>query len=521
MPELPDIFIQIHYHLRPGGVSTVIKRYVETFNQCKATNTRCYVISSCQGINEEDYAPAQLIDIEECGYQSFASKEQFIALRDLIFQKIDSQFAAIGEKKVLVVAHNLTLAKNPALSSAIRLLAIKWSSPQIRFFSVIHDFSEEGRADLMAQIINLESLGIPIRDELYCTGVPVHYVVPNRNSFDLLSQNHFPVTLLQNPISSRKTAEISYNRADLLNKLKKIATQSQITLDTEKRIFYYPVRLISRKNIFEAIVLTCIACDGTLLAGPAGKGTVDNKRFNVIQSFIIKNRLSVLFNAGDAVTKIYPGATDPVSQLLNICDMVVSSSIAEGFGYSLYEPWIYGKSVIARKPTGFVTPDGWNDSALYSWFPVPEEWVSFDELELAYKTQYYRCYKEDLSWNIKENFCVNSTVDFGALNEKMQMQIVENVLNDPIKLSQWKDLLGTSSKYWPGISTLINAAQNSSAQHEDLINTQFSEELFKKQFSECYSQLPSCIPNNADFLSIQEKFQSPHFFRLLLNPELM
>ena len=50
-----------------------------------------------------------------------------------------------------------------------------------------------------------------------------------------------------------------------------------------------------------------------------------------------------------------------------------------------------------------------------------------DELERAYKTQYYRCYKKDLSWNIKENLCLDSTVDFGALNEKMQMQIVETV----------------------------------------------------------------------------------------------
>ena len=90
---------------------------------------------------------------------------------------------------------------------------------------------------------------------------------------------------------------------NLLSELKKNATQSQITLDTEKRIFYYPVRLISRKNIFEAIVLTCIACDATLLAGPVGKGPVDKVRFDVIQNFVKKNRLSVLFNAGDAVTK--------------------------------------------------------------------------------------------------------------------------------------------------------------------------------------------------------------------------
>lgn len=521
MPELPDIFIQIHYHLRPGGVGTVIKRYVEAFNQCKATNAGCYVISCCHGIDSEVYASAQRIDIEECGYQCFTSKEQFIALRDIIFKKIDSQFAAVAGKKILVAAHNLTLAKNPALSSAVRLLALKWASPEIRFFSVMHDFSEEGRADLMGQILNLESLGVNIRNDIYCLGAPVQCVVPNVDSFKLLSDNHFPVTLLQNPISSRKNPMVSFDRAELLNGLKKKAAQIEIILDTEKPIFYYPVRLISRKNIFEAIVFTCIVCDATLFAGPGGKGPVDTERFDVIQNFIKKNRLSVLFNAGDAVTKVLPGAIDPVSELLTMCDMVVSSSIAEGFGYSLYEPWIYGKSVIARKPAGFVTPDGWNDSVFYSRFPVPEEWVSLDELERAYRAQYYRCYKKELSWNIKENLCQDSTVDFGALNEKMQMQIVEAVLNDTIKLREWKSLLETSSKHWPGTATLVNAAQSSRAQHMDLVRTQFSEDLFKKQFSECFSQLPSCIPNNTDFLSIQEKFQSSHYFRLLLNPVLM
>ena len=58
-------------------------------------------------------------------------------------------------------------------------------------------------------------------------------------------------------------------------------------------------------------------------------------------------------------------------------------------------------------------------------------------------------------------------------------------------------MLETSSKYWPGITTLVNAAQSSCAQHMDLVRTQFSEELFKKQFSECFSQLPSCIPDNS------------------------
>ena len=521
MAEMPDVFIQIHFHLRPGGVSTVIKGYVEAFHQCQTSEARSYVISGSQDVETLDYAQAQLIYIEECGYQIFTSKDQFITLRNNIFQKIDSQFTAMAGKKILVVAHNLTLAKNPALSSAVRLLALKWSSPEIRFFSVIHDFSEEGRADLMVQIINLESLGVNIRNDLYCIDAPVHCVTPNLNAYNLLCDSKIPVTLLLNPISNTNNTLVSCDRINLLNGLKNIAAQIGIDLDTEKKIFYYPVRLISRKNIFEAIVLTCIAGDATLLTGPGGEGTADKLRFEVIQNFIKKNKLSVLLNAGNAVAKVLTAVTDPVSQLLSVCDMAISSSIAEGFGYSLYEPWTKERFVVARKPAGFVTPEGWNDEVFYSRFPVPQEWVSMDELERAYKTQYYKCYKKELSWNIKDSVCSDSTVDFGALNEKMQMQIIETVVNDTIKLREWMSLLETRSEYWPGITNLINSAQSSLAEHTSLIRRQFSGDLFKKQFFECFSQLPSVIPSTIDPISIQEKFQSPHFFRLLLNPEIM
>ena len=38
----------------------------------------------------------------------------------------------------------MSLGKNPALSSALAEVAREWSGEGVRFYSVIHDFAEEG-----------------------------------------------------------------------------------------------------------------------------------------------------------------------------------------------------------------------------------------------------------------------------------------------------------------------------------------------------------------------------------------
>ncbi len=367
MSELPEILIQIHYHIRPCGVSTVIKRYSETFDRCKKHNAENFIIASLDEIDKKEFPFSRLINIKECDYHYVYSEEEFKSLRNVLFAKIEKILLSIKNKTVLFVAHNLSLAKNPALSSAVYLLSKKYGSSTIRFFSVIHDFSEDGRVDLVNQIALIETFGIDIRREIYFIGAPVHCVAPGVNTYNILKETKFHVTLLQNPLASIDITLFEQNRDETLQHLKSIAKQWGIELDIKKKIYYYPVRLISRKNILEAIVLTCFALNGTLMTGPCATRSIDQDRFKIIDGFVKKHRLSVLFNSLDAI-KSLDAEMNSVAHLMNICDAAISTSVAEGFGFGLYEPWLYGKAIIGRKPSGFISPFC-DDSVYYSWFP--------------------------------------------------------------------------------------------------------------------------------------------------------
>lgn len=517
MSKLPDVLIQIHYHLRPGGVRTVMNRYAESFLRCKKNKSaESYLISSCYGTDIKEI-PATVIDIPECDYQVVTDKSHFFALRDHIARQIESKFTVIADRTAVIIAHNLTLSKNPALSAAFYMLAMRWSSVKIRFFLVIHDFAEEGRVELMEQITSLETQGVRIRESLYCIGAPVHIVAPGVAWYNLLKKVGFPVTLLQNPVISLGGENCINSRQEYKNRLKKYAENRGIELDISKKIFYYPVRVITRKNIFESIVISCFLCNGILLTGPFGKSKFDKQRFAIFSTMIEKYRLPVLFDSAEAFLDD-DNSINPIVKLMCACDLAISSSIAEGFGYGLYDPWLYNKAVIARKPSGFIAPENRDVSFFYSWFPVPQSWVSLDLLSGRYKDQYYNCFKSKLPWKIDKEVCRNSTVDFGALDEGMQYEIVELVLNDKLKMIEWMRLLESKSSIWPGIGNLIHAAQKNIICQKEQIMDKLSYERFQSQFENCFSQEPSIIPQTVNPDHIQTIFQSSKFFRLLLNP---
>lgn len=517
MSELPEILIQIHYHIRPGGVSTVIKRYSETFTRCKKDNAENFIIASLDGADKKEFTSSLLINMKECDYHYVCSEREFKSLRKVLFTEIEKIILSVKNKSIVFVAHNLSLVKNPALSSAVYLLSKKYGSSTIRFFSVIHDFSENGRGDLISQITLIETFGIDIRKELFFIGAPAHCVAPSANTYNLLKKTKFNVTLLQNPVASIDITRFENKRSETLQHFRYYTRQWGMELDIKKKIYYYPVRLISRKNILEAIVLACFALNGILLTGPCATRSIDQERFNIIDSFVKKHGLSVIFNSVDAI-KALNVKMNSVAYLMSICDAAISTSVAEGFGFGLYEPWLYGKAIIGRKPSGFISPFC-DDSVYYSWFPVPREWVSLEKISKIYEEKYFEYYKEKINWNPESIFCKESTVDFGALDETAQIQIIRNAIEDSRKMEMWMELLWSSSTVWPGIESLINAAKINVFNFGNHIRNKFSDDNFEKRFRLCFSQIPSTIPETIDPFSIQKKFQSPEFFRLLLNPE--
>ena len=67
--------------------------------------------------------------------------------------------------------------------------------------------------------------------------------------------------------------------------------------------------------------------------------------------------------------------TRPFMSLCGLADGCISTSVIEGFGYALYEPWLYGRGVIGRMPEGFSAAGGIRVPQLYDAMLLPAAWI--------------------------------------------------------------------------------------------------------------------------------------------------
>ena len=151
-------------------------------------------------------------------------------------------------------------------------------------------------------------------------------------------------------------------------------------LDRDIRFLLYPVRCVRRKNVEEAIFLT--AFFNRLVDGnPARKNCRLTERFHLLVSirpesgddglyadqlvdFVQKHKLPVTIGLGDIVTlEREPDPADPskirsysIGDLYHASDLVITTSVLEGFGFSYIEPWLLDRTVIGRS-IPYITPD--------------------------------------------------------------------------------------------------------------------------------------------------------------------
>lgn len=151
-------------------------------------------------------------------------------------------------------------------------------------------------------------------------------------------------------------------------------------LDPETRFLLYPVRCIRRKNVEEAIFLTAFFnrlvngnperenCRLTeryhLLVSIKPESGDDGEYANQLDRFVRENKLPVTIGLGDLVAlEREPDPKDEarirsysVGDLYRASDLVITTSVLEGFGFAYIEPWLLDRAVIGRS-IPYITPD--------------------------------------------------------------------------------------------------------------------------------------------------------------------
>ena len=458
----------IHYHLKPGGVTTVLRQQVEaTLDECDSL-----VLASS---TPESSFPCDIVNIPGLGYDR--PKQNRISPEDVaasIIKAINKKWKTGCD---VVHVHNPTLAKNRNFLKILKAL----QNRKIKLFLQIHDFAEDGRP-----------LSYFSDDEYVAD---CHYGVINSRDYNILLKAGLKEEGLHKIFNTIKP--LNFNSTGV----------------TTKECVLYPIRAIRRKNVGEAILLSLFFNNNETLAITLPPNSpADIKSYAGWKIFTKEKKLNIVFEAG---------VTHEFSELLMSSKFIITTSITEGFGFSFLEPWAAKKILWGRK-----LPDICHDfeknniqlDHLYTKLNVPVEWIGRERLYEKWKScVLIKSGIFDLNLDEKTittsfgKVTSNDLIDFGLLDEAFQKMIISRVFADRTD----RDRLIHLNPYLsdPGyVSNKEVLIQN----NMKAVMLNYNKTIYKEKLIEIYSRVVnSSVRQSIDKEILISCFFKPETFSLL------
>lgn len=378
--------VYIHFHLKTGGVTTVLTQQVNAVQ----TDADVLVIA---GTPPENSLPADTAVVKGLDYDTAAAGgETPEAVADSIIAAIHRKWKGGCD---LIHIHNATLAKNKNLLSILRLLQQR----NFKLFIQIHDFAEDGRPSVYFE------------DEYPCD---CHYGVINSRDYR---------ALLKSGLKEKG-----------LHKLFNMIRPWKDKPDgpSAGKLMLYPVRALRRKNIGEAILLSLFFPETDDLAVTLPPNSPeDAQSYRGWKAYVRQENLRVHFDAGIGAD---------FEKLVNSAELMITTSVMEGFGFSYLEPWSAGKYLRGRKLPDICRDfeeNGIDLAHLYSRLNVPLEWIGKDN----FFNRRFACVaasSDRFHFNIDparilrgiQKSVVDDTVDFGILDERFQKIVLSRIIRN-------------------------------------------------------------------------------------------
>lgn len=457
----------IHYHLKTGGVTTVIRQQID------AIQDDCEVLVVTGDKPPEDF-PCETVYIPAIGYDIDGnSRQNPEETAQIIFDAISAKWQ--GGCDVLH-AHNPTLAKNRHFLHILKHL----QAMGVNLFLQVHDFAEDGRP-------------ASYFSETYPENC--HYGVINSRDYTILVQSGL--------------------KEEGLHKIENTIRFFDSTPKDVKRenFVLYPIRALRRKNIGEAILLTLFFIENeSLVITLPPNSTRDKKYYEEWRSFVDEYQLKVIFEAG---------LKSDFETLVLSSKFIISTSITEGFGFSFLEPWTAGKLLWGRK-----IPDICNDfenngvtlDHLYTHLQVPVEWVGGEYLvqkihhfyQIACDSFNMKSRWDEFERSIQALFKDN-LVDFGILDEAFQKKVISCILSDGEKRKKLVDLNPFLS--CPGI---VKDKEKLIKENFMAIKKEYNKSIYNKKLIDIYTKIvEKKVRHSIDKKHLLLTFLQPKEFHLL------
>jgi len=464
----------IHFHLRPGGVTRVIERAVESLGN----RADILVLSG-----EAPAANDALVPLSEpFDALAYSDAPLFENARQ---RAEDLRFTAkslLGKAPDVWHIHNHALGKNSFTPFFVRHLA----EAGCRVLLQPHDFAEDGRPENY-RLLN-RTYGDTLNKTLYPTGDHIWYAPINYRDKSFLETIGIPnVHALPNAVTAHEI-------------------RNEPEPSTQKTIVY-PARAIRRKNIGEFLLWSLLAPEGYRFQSTLAPQNPTWKTFyDGWVAFAEELKLPVEFDAG---------RKHDFTKLVQNAEALISTSIAEGFGLAFLEPWLEGKPLIGRKLPEITTDfeqENLDLSSLYSALPVPIEWIGeavfLETLEAAMRKS-YAAY--DREWNngildeAEAKLIVDGKIDFGILDEAMQQTVIRHLAKHPADRAQL-----------PSFPT--PQSPDTIAHNHNIAGRHYSLDAYGERLAGLYRDLTATQPgpvSYADPAALLDQFLKPERFNLL------
>ena len=391
----------VHYHLRPGGVTSVLRHAAAGL---AAHGAACVTLAGAPPPAGAWPGPVQVVP--GLDYEGASTP---VALRASLER---AAAAALGGSPDVWYVHNHSLGRSPALPGAVRALADAGAALLLH----LHDFPEDGRPAPYQRLRTLAGPAPRALDRLvYPCGPRVHYAVLTTRDAALLAGADAPparVHLLPNPVvlDGPPPGPPPAGGGRL-----------------------YPTRAIRRKNLGEFLLWAATSPPGPRWATTlAPRSAADCAAYDRWVTFAQDRRLPVDFAVGARAPE------QPLTHWLAGAAEVYTTSVGEGFGLAFLEPWLAGRLLRGRDLPA-LTADfraaGVTLSGLYERLDVPLRWAGADDLRaaltralLASRAAYGRTLPGgavEQAWSAAVR---GTEVDFGRLDESLQLRVLEQVL---------------------------------------------------------------------------------------------
>jgi hypothetical protein len=336
-----------HYHFLTGGVSTVVREAVEAFRHhlprirsveliageiparfqalIRESGWKCSELPRLRYLQPGDADDGRKTDWDRKGVAREAARLAEVLLR------------SFGSDDSVWWIHNYHLGKNVVFTQA--LLQIIASGRAQRMILQIHDFPECGRFGNLRLLKELLSL------DPYPLSPWVRYAVLNQRDRRILLTAGIPgrdVFLLENPVLQKPGPGPDRT---IRSELKRQFGSEFPAFDPRSPLLLYPIRTIRRKNALEALLL-CV-----LLRSPANilitlpGVSASERRYSDLVRRLFDDRLCPgLWGIGSALEQRGLSFGD----LVAASDLVLSTSVQEGFGYLFINSLLWALPLAAR-----------------------------------------------------------------------------------------------------------------------------------------------------------------------------